>query len=229
MVWVSYVLTILLVSWLLHQSSVVLTQLGNRNKWKICWFIIRALICPEVTRGQLPFVRFFLSFFINNNLSLCLQWLNSSCLLFRVAVSGLYIICHFSAVHSLQIRVIGEKGEALQIIPPYVVVLPLVLQPPDVAGQGWTCSIFWMVKITFMTLPPLLEGVGCQPHILLHGGVAGHIGLIDQLVHSTLSWQGTGGFVLAVALWLNWFLGIISSLSIFLNFFLNSIYVCVQN
>ena len=71
-------------------------------------------INPRVRWGQVPLGLSLLTFFTSSNFSLCRQWLNSSCLRFRVAVSGLKIICHFSLVHRLQTPVIGEKGAARQ-------------------------------------------------------------------------------------------------------------------
>ena len=68
----------------------------------------------RVKGGHFPLDLNLLIFFTINIFSLCLQWLKSSLLLFRVAFSGLMIIFHFSLVQRLQTPVVGENGAALQ-------------------------------------------------------------------------------------------------------------------
>ena len=85
------------------------TQLNNTNNR----YSHKLQFNPMVKRGQLPFFLSLLLLTIRS-LSLCLQWLNNSCLLLSVAFSGLNMMCHFSLVHRLQTPVDDEKGAARQ-------------------------------------------------------------------------------------------------------------------
>ena len=158
------------------------------------------LLNPRVKRGQLPFFLSLLVLVTISNLSLCLQWLNNSCLLLSVAFSGLYMMCHFLLVHRLHTPVVDEKGAARQTTSQFT------------SGSSLLSCRFQIcpASVDFVLLPgllkstiPLLEGVGRKADILFlpAGSLGSTRGPVYEALHCALAWEGTFGFVVAVACW----------------------------